>query len=136
MIGLLTAITGIANPILDKIFPDKEAADKAKAELTLELAKNESQIELAAAGIIKSEAASTSWLASSWRPITMLTFTSLVVGRWMGWVDPNLSEAEILELWKIIGYGIGGYIPMRTIEKALPLVTDTLKTRSIAKYAR
>ncbi len=124
---IATAISGIAAPIIDRIFPDTEAAQKAKHELMLELSKNESAFKLAIADIIKAEAASSHWLAANWRPITMLTFVGLIVARWFGYAAPELSEAEYLKLWDIVELGLGGYVIGRSIEKTLPKLGDIFK---------
>ena len=52
----------------------------------------------------------------------MITFTALIVARWMGWVAPNLSEAEYLKLWSIIEFGLGGYVVGRSVEKVAPAI--------------
>ena len=86
-----------------------------------------SAIEAAAAKIIQTEASSTHWLAANWRPLTMITFTALIVARWMGWVAPNLSEAEYLKLWSIIEFGLGGYVVGRSVEKVAPAIATAMK---------
>ncbi len=125
--SIVTAISTIAGPIIERIFPDTEAAQKAKHELLLELSKNESAFQLAIAEIIKAEAASKHWLAANWRPLTMIIFTGLIVARWFGWAAPNLSEAEYLKLWDIVELGLGGYVIGRSVEKSLPSLTNLLK---------
>ncbi len=124
---IATAISSVAGPIIDRIFPNSEAAQKAKHELMLELSKNESQFQLAIANIIKAEAASSHWLAANWRPITMLTFVGLIVARWFGFAAPELSEAEYLKLWDIVELGLGGYVIGRSVEKTLPKISKLLK---------
>jgi hypothetical protein len=79
------------------------------------------------AGVVKSEASSEHWLAANWRPITMLTFTALIVARWLGWAAPNLAEAEYLKLWDIVELGLGGYVIGRSAEKVLPQIAAVLK---------
>ncbi len=125
--SIVSAISTIAGPIIERIFPDTEAAQKAKHELLLELSKNESAFQLAIAEIIKAEAASKHWLAANWRPLTMIIFTGLIVARWFGWAAPNLSEAEYLKLWSIVELGLGGYVIGRSVEKSLPSLTNLLK---------
>jgi hypothetical protein len=92
-----------------------------------QLLEHQGEIEQAAAKIIQTEAASTHWLAANWRPLTMITFTALIVARWMGWVAPNLSEAEYLKLWSIIEFGLGGYVVGRSVEKIAPSIAGALK---------
>jgi hypothetical protein len=117
----------ILGSVLDKILPDPQAAADAKLKM-LELAQKGELADLTArAEIVKTEAASQSWLASSWRPITMLTFTGLIVARWFGWSAPNLSEAEYLKLWDIVELGLGGYVIGRSFEKVIPAVAQAVK---------
>lgn len=113
--------------ILDKIIPDPQAASEAKLKM-LEMAQKGELADLTTrAEIVKAEAASGSWLASSWRPITMLVFTSLIVARWFGWAAPNLTEAEYIKLWEIVELGLGGYVIGRSVEKIVPSVATALK---------
>jgi hypothetical protein len=79
------------------------------------------------AEIVKTEAASSNWLAASWRPLTMLIFVGLIVARWFGWAAPNLADAEYLKLWDIVELGLGGYVIGRTVEKVTPQIADAIK---------
>ena len=121
------ALIPLFGNIIDKVLPDPQAAADAKIKM-LEMAQRGELAELSArAEIVKTEAASQSWLASSWRPITMLTFTGLIVARWFGWSAPNLSEAEYLKLWDIVELGLGGYVIGRSVEKIAPGIAGALK---------
>lgn len=123
----ITAGIGLVSNIIDKVIPDKQAADAAKLKL-LELQQNGELVKFAeSAGIVKAEAASDHWLAACWRPITMLTFTALIVARWFGWAAPELSESEYLKLWDIVELGLGGYVVGRSAEKILPSVAEAFK---------
>jgi hypothetical protein len=113
--------------VFDKVFPDPEKANEAKLKL-MEMAQKGELEELAArASIIKTEASSEHWIVSAWRPILMLTFGALIVARWMGYSAPGISEAEILKLWSIVEFGLGGYIVGRSVEKIAPSITDAMK---------
>jgi hypothetical protein len=121
------ALIPLFGNIIDKVLPDPQAAADAKIKM-LEMAQKGELAELSArAEIVKTEAASQSWLASSWRPITMLVFTGLIVARWFGWSAPNLSEAEYIKLWDIVELGLGGYVIGRSVEKIAPGVAGALK---------
>lgn len=123
----VTAALDIGGKLIDRLWPSPEAAAKAKLQL-FEMAQKGELSELSARSeIIKQEASSESWLASSWRPITMLTFTALIVARWFGLAAPNLSESEYLALWDIVQLGLGGYVMGRSAEKILPTVATILK---------
>jgi len=126
---MLLDILGIGAKLIDKIIPDKEAADKAKLEL-IRLEQEGKLTELKSqAQIINTEAASEHWMAANWRPLTMLVFVALIVARWFGWAAPNLSEAEYLKLWSIVELGLVGYVGGRTLEKLVPSITDAVKNR-------
>ena len=116
----VTAVLDIGKTIIDKVWPDAGEAEKAKVNMALTMFA-------AQADIVKTEAASSNWLAASWRPITMLTFTALIVARWFGWAAPNLSEAEYLKLWDIVQLGLGGYVVGRSVEKIAPSIADAFK---------
>lgn len=116
----ITAVADLGKTLIDKFWPD--ASDEMKQKMQMFLA-----VFTAQASIVQSEASSNNWLASSWRPITMLTFVSLIVARWFGWAAPNLSEAEYLKLWDIVQLGLGGYVIGRSVEKIVPTIADAFK---------
>src|SRR5574343_1576664 len=120
----ISAALEIGGKVIDRLWPDP--AQRAQAQLALlELAQQGELAHLTArAEIVKAEASSSHWLAATWRPITMLTFTALIVARWMGWAAPNLSEAEYLKLWDIVELGLGGYVVGRTVEKIAPKLAE------------
>ena len=118
MIGkALSAIAGLIGTAIDKAIPDKDEAARLKASINSELITL-SASELEQAGkIIAAEAAGESWLQRNWRPLTMLTFTGLVVAHWLGYTAPELSEDQIIALLDIVKVGIGGYIFGRSAER-------------------
>lgn len=132
MIGIIAALM----PLLDKILPDEKAKDAAKLEALKmaqsgELAQLDAGVKLALGQveINKVDAQSGNWLAQSWRPITMLTFTGLIVARWFGFAAPNLSEAEYLKLWSIVEFSLGAYVTGRSVEKIVPSIAESFGKR-------
>lgn len=122
----ITGVLEIGGKLIDKLWPDPAARDQARLAM-LELAQRGELAEFAArAEIVKTEAASTHWLAANWRPVTMLTFVGLITARWFGWAAPNLSEAEYLKLWSIVEFGLGGYVVGRSVEKIAPSVAAAM----------
>lgn len=126
-------ILDIGLTLINKLFPDPAAKQAAQLELLklqsngqLEQLKADVQVVLAAAENVRADSTSGNWLASSWRPLTMLTFTALIVARWLGWSAPLITDAEILKLWDIVEFGLGGYVVGRSAEKILPQVTSAL----------
>jgi hypothetical protein len=128
---ILASLIPVLGPILGQVaanlFPDPAEKAKAEAEMLKVLLAKQSEIETAAAEIIKTEAASEHWLAANWRPVLMLTFGGLIVARWLGWAAPDLTEAEYIKLWDIVELGIGGYVIGRSAEKILPEVAKVIK---------
>lgn len=111
--------------VLDKIFPDKEAAAHAKLKL-IELEQSGELKELeTAANIVTAEAKSEHFLTSTWRPITMLVFVAIIANNYILYPYLSLfwSEAPVLELpdhmWELLKIGLGGYVVSRGVEKAV-----------------
>ena len=125
--ALIPALAPIVGKIIEKAVPDKDLREKIQSETVVQLLAHKNEIEGAAASIVKTEAASTHWLASNWRPLTMLTFTVLIVARWFGFAAPELSEVEYTALWDIVELGMGGYVIGRSAEKIVPKLADVLK---------
>lgn len=116
----VSAALEVGGKLIDKFWPDAGEAEKAKQAQFL-------ATFMAQADIVKTEAASSHWLAANWRPILMLTFGTLIVARWFGFAAPDLSEAEYLKLWSIVEFGLGGYVVGRSVEKIAPTVAGAFK---------
>jgi len=120
-----TVIITIGLAILDKVLPDPKVRSQAKTAL-LKLQKEgllkeiESSLE-----VINSEARSEHWVVAAWRPITMLTFTTIIANNYI--LYPYLSllweNAPILKLpdnlWDLLKIGLGGYVIGRSGEKMM-----------------
>jgi hypothetical protein len=128
--ALLPIIASIGGQVAKSIFPDP--ADELKRQelvntLVSKIIEATAAIEEAAAKIIQVEAASAHWLAANWRPLTMLTFVSLIVARWLGFTAENMTEAEYLSIYDLIKIGLGGYVVGRSVEKVAPMIASALK---------
>lgn len=123
----LEAVLGVGSKLIDRLLPDENAKAAARLELMKMAQEGELRELTARAEIIAAEAKSESWLAQSWRPITMLVFTALIVARWLGWSAPGIGEAEVLQLWRIVELGLGGYVIGRTAEKIAPTIAGALR---------
>jgi len=121
----ISAALEVGGKLIDKFWPD--AGEKERQNVQMILTTFAAQ-----ADIVKTEAASSHWLAANWRPLTMLIFTALIVARWFGWAAPNLSEAEYLKLWDIVQLGLGGYVIGRSVEKVVPAIASATSARSSA----
>ena len=119
------AILDFGSTLLDKFFPDKDEAAKAKLHL-LEMQQSGELLKLQIrVGIITSESKSEHFIVAAWRPITMLVFVFIIANNYI--LYPYLSlffdAAPKLDLppdmWGLLKIGIGGYTVGRTIEKSV-----------------
>lgn len=121
----LSSALDFGSNLLDKFFPDKDEANKAKIML-LEMKQNGELKQLQiSAGIITAEANSEHWIAANWRPITMLTFVFIIANNYI--IHPYLSlffdAAPVLaippDMWDLLKIGLGGYVIGRSVEKTV-----------------
>ena len=129
MIGVTDLIANIFKPaanLVDELHTsDEERLDAKSKMLEVQAAAMqqvfdyETQALTARANIVNSEASSGNLLASSWRPITMLTFLVLAVGDSLGLLATPLRD----EAWMLLQLGLGGYVVGRSGEK----IAQTIK---------
>lgn len=112
--------------LLGKLIPDPQARAEAQLKL-VQMQQTGDLADLQAAVSVITAEASGNWLQRSWRPLMMLFFAGLVGARWFGYSAPNMSEAEVLELWGIVKIGIGGYTIGRSVEKVAPSIAQALQ---------
>lgn len=121
----LDSVFDFGSNLLDKFFPDKDEANKAKLML-MEMKQNGELTKLqTSAGIVTAEANSEHWLAANWRPITMLTFVFIIANNYI--IYPYLSlffkAAPVLaippDMWGLLKIGLGGYVVGRSAEKTV-----------------
>jgi len=131
---MLAALLPVLGPILGQVaksvFPNAEDEIRRleiQARMQEALIANQAQIEAAAADVIRTEAQGESWLQRNWRPLTMMVFVGLIVGKWLGYTAPGVSEALELRLLGLIEIGLGGYVIGRSVEKVAPVIAGTLK---------
>jgi len=123
LIALATAVAPklidmISNTV-DKAVPDRDLAEKLKKDITDQMIPYFTTLLESQRDVIVAEAKSESWLARSWRPITMLTFVTLVVAKWLGFTAPGITPEQELALLDIIKVGLGGYVIGRSGEKIM-----------------
>lgn len=132
-LGLADLVAGIFKPIADVVeHLTVSGEDKAKIQLAVvsgQIAAAQSTMDYerqlldGQQKVIAAEASSSNWLASSWRPITMLTFLALVVANSLGWLHEPLAP----QAWSLLQIGLGGYTVGRSAEKIAPIVMAALK---------
>lgn len=126
MVSMFAALLPGLMAILGKLIPDPAARADAQLKL-LAMQQSGELAELNAAVAVIVAEASGNWLQRSWRPLMMLFFAGLIGARWFGFDAPNMSEAEVMELWSIVKIGIGGYTIGRSVEKVAPAIVTALK---------
>lgn len=115
--ALIPVIGNLIGKAVDKAVPDKDVAEKLKADITLEAMKQDNAELQGAIQIITAEAQGDSWLQRNWRPVLMLWFAGLVGAHWLGFTPPNLPESVVVNLLDIVQVGVGGYVLGRSGEK-------------------
>lgn len=129
---MILDILGVGSKIIDKIWPDKDEAEKAKIRL-LELQQS-GELKQLEADIKEQEEiskrhvadmASDSWLSKNIRPMTLIAILSgyfvFAMMSAFGY-DTNQNYVELLGQWGIIimSFYFGG----RSIEKVFKMVED------------
>lgn len=129
------AIFDFGSKVIDKIFPDKDAADKAKIEmlkLQQEGAFKELELQFdnmkAQIGVNAKEAENPNLFVSGWRPgvgwvcVTAYAFNYLImplanwVAKWMDAAAPAIVALDTGELTTLL-FGMLGIGGLRTYEK-------------------
>lgn len=133
---IIGAVTGEAGAqigdIVEKFIPSDDKKSEAKKELTeVVLAAINKSLELQA-DVLKTEMTG-NWLQKSWRPITMLTFTAIIV-------FGAFREIPYLEstspFWQLLELGLGGYVVGRSVEKVAETVTQKIDLPFLKKKDR
>jgi len=134
--GILSFLGGIIDPIFKGI-DSLSTSDEEKGAIRIELTKLENMVKekmldlegqrlelegkflQAQSAVIIAEAQSESWLARNWRPLVMVTFAAEIVLISTGRMDVEALQAVPPELWSLLTLGIGGYMTLRTLDKAI-----------------
>lgn len=123
MLAFLGAILPSVFKVIDKAVPDKDQAQKLKADIQLQLMANDAKALSRAADIIVAEAQGHSWMQRNWRPSLMFLFGFIIANNFVIYPYASLfwEAAPFLEtpepLWDLIKIGLGGYIVGRSGEK-------------------
>lgn len=117
------AFLPIVDKLITRIFPDEEKRNEARLQFVAMQNSQEAKMLEHQMSSILAEANGDSWLQRNWRPLTMLSFVSIIVNNYI--IYPYLSlfwsEAPVLpvpvDLWDLIKIGLGGYVVGRSVEK-------------------
>jgi hypothetical protein len=123
----IPALLSIGSKLIDKFFPDAQAAEAAKLKL-LEMQQNGDLAQLNAdvteqhelTARLQADMASDSWLSKNIRPMTLvfILVAYTVFGMMSAWdIEVNTSYVELLGQWGmlIMSFYFGG----RTLEKIM-----------------
>lgn len=134
--GLVSETIGKISGLVSEFITDKDKALELQTQIEKELIKleekaleYETKLMESRRDIIVAEAKSESWLTRNWRPITMLTFTALIVADWLGISAPNLTPELKGKLFSIIQIGLGGYVIGRSAEKIAREIRPVLEKK-------
>jgi hypothetical protein len=133
MLPALSAFAPLLNTIfktVDKAIPDKDLAEKLKAEMNMQLLTSGTEELKASARIVEAEAKA-GWFASSWRPLLMYILIGILVLNYI--ISPIIlalfSKKVGIELpsdvWTCLNIGLGGYVVGRSGES----IARTLASR-------
>lgn len=128
----LGAVFNLGSKILDKIFPDKEAADRAKLELLkLQQSGELTELEKRFSAIVAEANSQDPWTSRARPSFLYVMYTMLLASIPMGFLfafKPDVALAVTTgvtnwlhalpeEMWWLFGAGYLGYSGARTFEK-------------------
>lgn len=138
--GLVDAVGGI----LDNLTTTDDEKNKAKIQLYSLQTAFLTQMEAAStefakqqASVVIAEASGESWLQRNWRPLLMLTFTTIIAWQYLffpilsGFFPALVQLAIAPEMWELLKIGVGGYIVGRTGEKMMDSYANKTATPSL-----
>ena len=137
MLPALSAFAPLLNTIfktVDKAIPDKDLAEKLKAEMNMQLMQSGTEEMKASAKIIEAEAKS-NWYVSGWRPTLM--YLLILIVAWNYILSPILflvikvnTQVDLpSDVWTLLTVGLGGYTLGRSGEQ----IARSLATRPLHK---
>lgn len=124
MFGLIASLAAPIIGLIDKAIPDKDEANRVKAEIQRLILEGEGKEIEAKARIILAEAQG-NWLQRNWRPMLMLSIMGIVVNNYILFPYLHLwtDKVVVLELpgglWALLTTGVGGYVVGRSVEKSV-----------------
>jgi len=120
--AIIKAIAAPVLKIIDDAVPDKDLANKLKADINNAMINMDGKLLEAQASIIVAEAKGT-WLQSNWRPILMLSIVGIMINNYILFPYLTLFGAPTTllefppELFTLMTVGVGGYVVGRSGEK-------------------
>lgn len=113
----------IIGQVIDKLFPDPNQREIAKAELTKIVGEQHIAEMEAKSKVIVAEAQGDSWMQRNWRPCLMFLFMFILafnfilapIAGMLGLIIKTLPIPN--DMWFLLSIGVGGYIGGRSAEK-------------------
>lgn len=124
MIPALNIIAPLAKMLfstVDKAIPDKDLAEKLKAQLNTQLIQSGTEELKAAASIVEAEAKS-NWFVAGWRPTLMYVLIFILIWNYIIGPVCKLFTGTIItfelpgDVWTLLQIGLGGYVVGRSGE--------------------
>jgi roadblock/LC7 domain-containing protein len=117
MIPIVTALLPAMGTLIDRLIPDRAAADKAKAEMELQLVQAANAAAMAQIEVNKIEAGHSSVYVAGWRP-----FIGWVCGAGIAWAFVVAPVAS----WALLVLGIKTELPAIQFDHLFELVLAML----------
>lgn len=131
---LFAPIFGLVGTVIDRLIPDKAAAEKAKLEMAAALQAQEFQIQIEQIKVNANEASSTNWFVAGARPAIMwvcgfaLAYASVIepIARfiakvWFGYIGEFPVIDTDLTMQVLFGIlGLGAYRSVERIKGVIP----------------
>lgn len=125
--AILSFITGIFAPATE-ILKNVHTSDADRMKLENELQAIKSAVsekmialEMEKIKLQEIEATSNTFIVAAWRPMCSIAIVGIIIAASFGWAHPDAKFYDLAQ-WFLVGYAGG-----RSLEKALPGVTDTVK---------
>ena len=124
MIPALNIIAPLAKMLfstVDKAVPDKDLAEKLKAQLNTQLLQSGTEELKAAASIVEAESKA-NWFVAGWRPTLMYVLIFILIWNYILGPVCKLFTGTIItfelpgDVWTLLQIGLGGYVVGRSGE--------------------
>jgi hypothetical protein len=121
-LGTIAPLAKMLFSTVDKAIPDKDLAEKLKAQLNTQLIQ-------AAASIVEAEAKS-HWFVASWRPLLMYVLIFILVWNYVIGPVIRVFTGTIItfelpgDVWTLLNIGLGGYVVGRSGESIARTLTN------------
>jgi len=125
VIGLL--FSGISSFFTGMFNWKGEQAKTVQSALDVLKSVNDSdgQSTAAAAQALSAILTQGSFLEKNWRPVLMCVLMGILIASFFGYQPSHLNDAlspTMEKVWTMLQIGLGGYLPLRTIEKVMAQV--------------